>query len=150
MWDSVFGTLRKNRDSVFLNKKIPRCARDSGEGKVDVMDSNKSPRCARETLSRLKTKHCPRMTLCLQGTRAGQGLQGTGGSSALPAASPKEAPGRAEEGANATSPIAGAPSHPVGQEQYRLQGSAFKRRPVPGCMRHTTLPQQLPRLVRYP
>ena len=63
--DSVFGTLRKNRDSVFLNKKIPRCARDSGEGKVDVMDSNKSPRCARETLSRLKTKHCPRMTLCL-------------------------------------------------------------------------------------
>ena len=69
-WDSVFGTVRQNRDSVFLNKKIPRCARDSGEGKVVVMDSNKSPRCARETLSRLKTKHCPRMTLCRAATAA--------------------------------------------------------------------------------
>jgi hypothetical protein len=42
------------------------------------MDSNKRPRCARETLSRLKAKHCPRMALLLLGD--GEGVRCRDGS----------------------------------------------------------------------
>jgi hypothetical protein len=45
--------------TFFPYKKIPRCAQDSCRTKVDVIDSNKSHRCARETLSRLRTKNVP-------------------------------------------------------------------------------------------
>ena len=67
VWDIFFAKLghffldtRKDSGHFFLIKKFPDALGTiSCRTKVDVIDSNKSPRCARETLSRLRTKNVP-------------------------------------------------------------------------------------------